>query len=289
MSHREEKARKIRSAIIKLVKSEPVLSANEIRIIVSLERIVARLSSEPQLDKHLVYKGGFVLLKTIGSNRFTRDLDALGVNLDKEQILSLVPNALTQDLDDGFWFGDVNVESLDEQGEYGALRFDCAYQIGDPPTKKDALKKLSRIHFDVGFGDTVSRGLKHSAMPLLLKLDSQISWRVYPPEFIFSEKLQTLVKRDAANSRSKDVHDLGLLFEQCDFKKLLKAVSDTFARRQTSMPDSFLKFAESLDTRMLESGWKSVKLSDEERPFLERWNLLKSHLTKIDSALLKQR
>ncbi len=284
---REEKAKKVRSAIIKIVKTERVLSANDIRVIVSLERIVTRLSTDSKLDKHLIYKGGFVLLKTLGSSRFTRDLDALGLDLDKEQIASLVPAALALDLDDGFWFGDVNVESLDAQGEYGALRFNCAYQIGDPPTKKEALKKLSRIHFDVGFGDTVPADLKHSAMPSLLSLDSKTSWRVYPPEFIFSEKLQTLVNRKSGNSRAKDVHDMGLLFEQCDFKKLLNAISDTFARRQTPMPESLLAFAESLDTRILESGWKAVKLSDEEKSFSERWDLLKTHLAKIDIALAK--
>ena len=81
---REKQARKIRSAIIDLVKSKGMLSANEIRVILSLERIVARLSRDPELDNHLVYKGGFVLLKTVGSGRFTRDLDALGLEVEKE-------------------------------------------------------------------------------------------------------------------------------------------------------------------------------------------------------------
>ena len=286
---REEKAHKVRSAILKLVKNMGALSANEIRVIVSLERIVARLSNDLKLDKHLIYKGGLVLLKTLGSSRFTRDLDALGLNLEKEQIESLVPAALAVDLDDGFWFGDVRVESLDEQGEYGAIRFTCAYQIGDPPTKKEAVKKLSRIHFDVGFGDAIPLDLKHSAMPSLLSLDSNTSWRVYPPEFIFSEKLQTLVSRESGNSRAKDVHDMGLLFERCGLKKLLKAISETFARRQTAIPASFKAFAENLDTRMLQSSWKSVKLSHENKPFSESWDLVKAHLAKIDTALARLR
>ena len=88
---REEKARKVRNAILKIVKNDELLSPNEIRIILSLERIVARLSHDPILDKHLIYKGGFVLIKTLGSSRFTRDLDALGVNLEKLQVESLVP------------------------------------------------------------------------------------------------------------------------------------------------------------------------------------------------------
>ena len=199
-----------------------------------------------------------------------------------------MPAALAPDLDDGFWFGDVEVESLDDQGEYGALRFTCAYQIGDPPAKKEALKKLSRIHFDVGFGDAIPVDLKRSTMPSLLSFDSQTSWRVYPPEFIFSEKLQTLVERASGNSRAKDVHDMALLFEMCDLKKLLKAISATFARRQTTLPESFLTFADSLDTRLLQSGWSSVKLSDEEKPFPASWNLVKAHLAKIDIARMNR-
>lgn len=286
---REKQAVAIRNAIIKLVKQGAGLSANEIRVIVALERIVARLSADATLDAHLVYKGGFVLLKTLGSERFTRDLDALGVNLDKEKIAELVPAALARDIHDGYWYVEIRVEDLEAQGEYGALRFDCAYQIGDPPAKKEAIKKLSRIHFDVGFGDELTTDLKRATMPSLLPAESNASWRVYPPEFIFSEKLQTLVGRQSANSRSKDVHDLGILFDKCDPKKMLSAIEKTFARRKTDLPASFLEFANGLDTRMLVSSWGSVKTAGDGHSFDQAWTLLKSHLAKVDIALAKRK
>jgi len=50
---REEKARKIRAAIIELSRKPNALSPNEIRVILALERIVTRLASDPSLDKHL--------------------------------------------------------------------------------------------------------------------------------------------------------------------------------------------------------------------------------------------
>lgn len=286
---REKQAVAVRNAIIKLVKEGVGLSANEIRVIVALERIVARLSADATLDAHLIYKGGFVLLKTLGSSRFTRDLDALGVDLDKDRIAELVPAALARDLDDGFWFGETRVENLEAQGEYGALRFDCAYQIGDPPAKKEAMKKLSRIHFDVGFGDELTSDLKRAAMPPLLPAGSKTSWRVYPPEFIFSEKLQTLVGRASANSRSKDVHDMGILFEKCDLKKMLSAIERTFSRRKTDLPSSFLEYANALDTKWLASSWTSVKVAGEAQTFDQAWEELKSHLAKIDIALAKRK
>ena len=210
---REDKARKIRTQITRMANTKDSWSINELRIILGLERIVARLIHHKELEKHLVYKGGFVLMKALGSDRFTRDLDALGVGIDKDEVKKLVPLALDADIQDGFWFGDVQIKPLDEQGEYGALRFDCAFQIGDP--QMDKIEKLSRLHFDVGFGDTIPTGLANTSAESLMKGESPISWKVYPPEFIFSEKLQTLVQRASSNSRGKDVYDLTLIFDKC--------------------------------------------------------------------------
>ena len=211
---REQKAKAVRDSILKIVKKESSLNANEIRVVLALERIVSRLSIEAKLDKHLVYKGGFVLLKTLGSNRFTRDLDALGLDIEKSQIEKLVPQALALDLDDGFWFGDMRVESLDEQGEYG-----------------------------------------------------------------------TLVDRSSANSRGKDVYDMGILFEQCDSKKLIAAIQETFKQRSTAIPKSFVEFAKEIDTGVLSSSWGSVKFTNDDRSFVEAWSLLARHLAKIDGLL----
>ena len=45
-----------------------------------LERLVARFVSDKSLDRHLVFKGGFVGLRVYNSHRYTVDLDALLVN-----------------------------------------------------------------------------------------------------------------------------------------------------------------------------------------------------------------
>jgi hypothetical protein len=50
---------------------------NRVRTIVVLERIIARLVTNSFLKEHLVFGGGFVLFKEFGSNRFTRDVDAI--------------------------------------------------------------------------------------------------------------------------------------------------------------------------------------------------------------------
>lgn len=52
-----------------------------------LERLVARLIAEAELQKHLVFKGGFVGLKVYNSARYTVDVDALIVKADIGSIL----------------------------------------------------------------------------------------------------------------------------------------------------------------------------------------------------------
>jgi hypothetical protein len=279
---REEKARKIRTELTQMANTKDAWSINELRIVLGLERIVARLIHHKELEKHLVYKGGFVLMKALGSDRFTRDLDALGVGIDKDEVENLVPLALDADIQDGFWFGDVQIKPLDEQGEYGALRFDCAFQIGDP--QMDKLSKLSRLHFDVGFGDTIPTELANTSAESLLKGESPISWKVYPPEFIFSEKLQTLVERASSNSRGKDVYDLALLFDKCENKKSLnEAVKATFKTRETDIPESFHDFAKGLNLKQIEASWRSVRIA-QELDFETVWKRTLAMLKKFDQG-----
>ncbi len=52
-----------------------------------LERLVARLTSDSELQTHLVFKGGFIGLKVYNSARYTIDLDALVVKADVGSIL----------------------------------------------------------------------------------------------------------------------------------------------------------------------------------------------------------
>lgn len=283
---REEKARKLRLNLTKIAAGDSTLSVNDLRVELALERIVARLSTDPKLKNHLIYKGGFVLLKMLEHQRFTRDLDALADNVEKDIVEKLVRSAISKDLDDGLWFGDINTVSLDEQGEYGAIRFDCAFQIGDPPVKDNATKKLSRIHFDVGFGDSVKSNLKFVPMPSLLKSDEIITWKVYPSEFILSEKLQTLVNRKSANSRGKDVYDLVVLFGECKNQKLIEnAIISTFERRETPIPASFTDFASNLDLRVLKGSWGAVQQIGESVSFEECWSNLMEQMSELDRKI----
>ena len=282
---RESKAVELRKQLVQLSKTVNELSINELRIILAIERVIARLENYRELREHLVFKGGFVMLKVLGSDRFTRDLDPLCRGIDKADAEELITRALNSELDDGFWFGDIKIENLEAQGEYGALRFDCAFQIGDPPKETTRFTKLSRVHFDIGFGDKVLGILKPVRLKSLFENGEVLSWKVYPVEFILSEKLETLIKRESANSRSKDVYDLTLLFEACkNVENLVKAIQATFESRATEMPKSFRQFAENLNVRQLKSSWGSVQLTTA-ISFENCWTILLGQLQELDSLL----
>jgi predicted nucleotidyltransferase component of viral defense system len=282
---RKSKAEKILNELRKLSSSGSTdLSFNELKVIIAIERIVARLQASKLLSKHLIYKGGFVLLKTYGSNRFTRDLDALGMGLAKEEITEHVPVALDNDIDDGFWFGDVKIQQLIDQGEYGGLRFNLAFHLGDPPK---SIKKLSRVHFDIGFGDKVEKIVTDELKSIIL-IEKNLSWRVYPAEFIFSEKLQTFIIRAELNSRAKDIYDMVNLFsfglKEVD---LSKAIKITFEKRETNIPDTFYGFAENLDLEYLKNAWATVTAMKGNVIFKDYWNNFLNLLKKIDSYAIK--
>lgn len=282
----QEKEKQITRALKKLAREDQRFHINESRIIIALERAIARLESYSVLAEHLIFKGGFVLLKIFDSQRFTRDADALAVSITKEEVRNLVCQVLTRDLDDGLWFGDIQVEELQEQGQYGAYRFDCAFQIGEPDLKK--LHKLSRIHIDIGFSDQLPLKLPNQNMPFLLEQGTPVSWKVYPVEYIIAEKLETLFDRGSVNSRAKDIYDLVYLIPRCtDQDKMVRAIYQTFTNRNTTLPSSFAKKAEEFDLTILKSAWPGIRVLDEKTNFDETWAKLNQHLKNLDTYLKK--
>jgi len=131
-----EKVKQVNNALKLCTKSQTQLNINELRVIVALERAIARLQASSELSEHLVFKVGFVLLKRHESSRFTRDADVLAVSISKLELVSMLKKALLADLDDGLWYGDIKEQEMHDQGEYGAFRFNFAFQIGTPDLKK---------------------------------------------------------------------------------------------------------------------------------------------------------
>jgi len=279
---RAEKAKFVLSALKKIAAVDSRLNHNECRVVIALERAVARLEHNKKLREHLVFKGGFVLLKTTETSRFTRDVDALAVAINRSDTPALVQEALDKDLDDGLWYGHAEVKDLQEQGAYGAYRFIVPFQIGRPsPDHKT--RKLSRIHIDIGFSDKLPLKPKKEGMVSILPDVRSISWAVYPPEYILAEKLETFINRASANSRTKDIFDINLLFALCQKpNEMIEAIRKTFQNRKTMLPDSFFKFTKEINHTILRPAWTAVQLMDGSVSFDESWAEFVKNMKKLD-------
>ena len=265
------------------------LKFSQIRVIVAIERVIARLEAAPRLRDHLLFKGGFVLLKTIESARFTRDLDALAFDIDQKKAMELIKNALEHNIHDELWFVDTRVEPVPNQGEYGGLRANCGFHIGKEPPEKATFEKLSRLHIDIGIGDEVPAHAKRSIarMPTVLG-SAPLSWRVYPLEFIFAEKLQTLLARGSANSRAKDVYDLVEIFPRCKSSAdIARAVRVVCQKRNTRLPENLVEVVGRIDRGVLTAAWGSVDVAGKAPAFKDCWDQLMALLTKLAKELVE--
>lgn len=198
-----------------------------------LERFLTRLAKSPYKDKFIL-KGGTLLAKYIHLGRETEDLDFFIQKLSNtEQSLRTVLQAICEvDPHDSFSFEVGKIKILDHsQLAYTGAEITLQGLFG-------ATKTVIRI--DLGFGDRVDP-IEHSIDltttskgPLF---ESRISLQCYPKEFIFAEKLETIVFRGGGNTRMKDFHDLYFLisFDVLDISLTKKAVELVFHHRKTSV------------------------------------------------------
>nr|WP_320412039.1 nucleotidyl transferase AbiEii/AbiGii toxin family protein [Candidatus Neptunochlamydia vexilliferae] len=136
------------------------------------------------------------------------------------------------------------------------------------------------VRIDLGFGDIV----KAIDYPVNLSstkkgplFESTITLRCYPKEFIFAEKLETVLFRGESNSRMKDFHDLYSLikFGKLSHKNTEEAIKLVFNHRNTSFKELPIRFKQT-GLEQLEKGWSlyfrrlSPKSSTVLPPFLEQ-------------------
>lgn len=228
-----------------------------------LERLVARLTADAELQKHLVFKVGFVGLKVCNSARYTVDVDALDVKADVGSILKRARRCAETDLNDGVWFRFENQVDLATQGEYGGIR--QVYRAGIGEVLQN-LQKAQVVHFDVGIGDPVTPGPMSIDTNSLIIPDSHLSWMVYPVETIIAEKMHALISHGNVNSRSKDVYDFAFFLPKASADILEGALQRCFEFRETELPNSFATVLKSIDTKSLERGWISATASVSAKP-----------------------
>lgn len=169
-----------------------------------LERFLVRLARSRHCD-NFVLKGGVLLAKYLFLGRETKDLDFLALNFSNntESIRSAFAEIAALDMGDGFLFKEVDTTMLEHlHMAYAGVEVTMAVYYG---------RTRFRVTIDVGFGDTVQPTIKQFDLLRYSKgafFEEHVSLVCYPQEFIFAEKLETVVYRGGDNSRMKDFHDL---------------------------------------------------------------------------------
>jgi predicted nucleotidyltransferase component of viral defense system len=185
-----------------------------------LERFLYRVARSPYRDR-LILKGG-MLLEVFDVRRPTRDIDFLGRSIanDTERISALVRDVAAVEVDDGvvFLVDRLSAEMIREDAVYGGVRVRM-------PAELDRARATLRL--DVSVGDPVVPPPVTVTYPTML--DGEPFELVgYPMVTLLAEKIETMVRRGAANTRERDFADVWTLIGRhqisgADFRRALEA------------------------------------------------------------------
>jgi predicted nucleotidyltransferase component of viral defense system len=196
------------------------------------ERFLVRLSRSSH-HTHFILKGGTLLSKLIALGRETQDIDFAIERLSNDiRVLQKVFDEIVQiDVGDGFQFVNPKIERLEH--------FHMQYQGAHVTMEVLFGKARFPLCIDLGFGDVVSAVEKDLFLISGMKgplFESSVTLKCYPMEFIFAEKLETVVHKGSDNSRMKDFHDLFTLIQTksaLNGRDLEHAIRAVFVHRGT--------------------------------------------------------
>ena len=194
-----------------------------------LERLLDRIAVSRFRD-HFVIKGGFLIASILGiGSRSTMDIDATvkGFSVSYENVESVFKEICDIDIADQLTFSFERIEEIREKDDYLGLRvfIECHYGKMKVP-----------LTVDLTTGDTIiPREVEY--MYKCVFDDKEIPILAYPLENVFAEKLDTIVSRGAANTRTRDFYDVYTLYamkkEEVNFETLRLALEATSRRRST--------------------------------------------------------
>ena len=243
---------------LKNLANEQGKSINELLKKLYLERFLARLA-QSNFKNLLIFKGGYLLNYYMKMGRETKDLDFLFTQLNAEipAIKKIFQSICSLNIKDSFSLAILKVELLDHP-HMVQPGFRVTLKIKH---NKGTLKDYLQV--DLGVGDVVNAKtlamslLKYKSEPFF---EDKISLKVYPPEFIFAEKLTAVISKGKINSRMKDFHDLTLMSRNSSLIKanqLKKTVNQVFKHK--GMEKKFpIKFSKS-DYKQFEKRWEQYR------------------------------
>lgn len=180
-------------------------SVQNAQVLFVLERFLARVAKSPYQDR-MVLKGGILMYLMLGAwTRPTEDLDFLAMRLPGESLDRVLTEILSLDLDDRLVFDPEKMrsEEIREDSGYPCQRFTIPYRFGP--------KHTHFIKLDLSFGDPVTPSPRPFEVKPILEGFQGGTILGYPIETLLAEKIETLLVRGLANTRSKDLFDIWVL------------------------------------------------------------------------------
>jgi hypothetical protein len=197
----------------------------------AVERFLYRLSTTELADA-LIVKGATMLRVWDGAvSRPTRDIDFLGrIDSSPEAVEVMLRACLDADVpDDGLRFDpEIGTESITLESRYPGIR---------AKIRGDLEGAQFVIRLDIGIDDATVPDPGWVEYPTLLGGPSP-RILAYHPATAIAEKLETMVKLGAINSRMRDFYDVWMLATTQEFAggDLRDALKATFQKRETPLP-----------------------------------------------------
>lgn len=192
------------------------------------ERILERISVS-KYNENFILKGGLLLSAMLGINsRSTRDMDISikGIDVSQENILEILNEILSIDINDKVKFDVVNITDIRADDEYGGNKY---HIVGKLENLKVALE------IDISTGDEITPNELNFEYISIFE-NKKIYIDTYNIETILAEKIETILRRGKYNTRMKDYYDvyffLMKLRNDIDLEIFKQALNNTLRKRE---------------------------------------------------------
>ena len=171
-----------------------------------VERVLERLAVSPYRN-NFILKGGLLISSMIGiDERTTIDMDTTvrGIRMEEPEIISIIREILSSDVDDGIDFVFRKIEPIREDDTYRNFRvhIDARYGRINSPMK-----------IDITTGDEITPAAIQYNYPFLFE-DKTVPVMAYTLETILAEKYETIIRRNIGTTRARDFYDLHMLYRE---------------------------------------------------------------------------
>lgn len=219
-----------------------------------IERFLYRLSISKYANQ-FVLKGAMAIIQMDATfPRATRDIDLLGV-IDNsvpflEKVFRVICAAAIEE--DGLVFIPESVVGapIKANDEYPGVRIKFKANFGNSTISMQA---------DIGVADKIYPAARKKTYPSLLG-NKGFTIKVYEPETMLAEKIQTLVYKGQINSRMKDIFDIWWIAANRQINGLIlaRAITTTFTNRQTPLPGKLSFLEEGYYSQRQATAWQSL-------------------------------